>query len=114
MIERKDLRCIRGLPYDLGTLRVVLPNDLPVIKKLEFRSLQRPMKQFETAYIELSPGLIEVALPRVIDHNVPMFHHRPVMRAVVAVTVTASEDLAVAIERRLYGFREVGESSMGR
>ncbi len=38
VIERKDRCRIRGLPHDLATLRVVLPNHLPVIEKLECQS----------------------------------------------------------------------------
>src|SRR5262249_44768494 len=38
VIERKDPCRIRGLPYDLCTLRVVLLNHLPVIEKLEIRT----------------------------------------------------------------------------
>ena len=39
VIERKHLCRIRGSPYDLGTLRVVLLKHLPVIEKLQIRAL---------------------------------------------------------------------------
>jgi hypothetical protein len=47
---------------------------------------------------------------RIIDDDIPLFRDHPVVRSVVALTVTLSKDLAITIERGLYGRPEVGES----
>jgi len=112
VIERKDPCRIRGLPYDLGTLRVVLLNHLPVIEKLEIRTLQESVEQLETVHLELSPGAIPA--PRIIDDDVPWSRDHPVGPVVVSVAVTVRKDLAITIERGLYGRREVGESCIAR
>ena len=66
------------------------------------------MEELETVHLELSPpGLIQA--PRIIDDDLLLFRDCPVVRVVVAVTVTVSKDLAITIERGLYGRREVGE-----
>ena len=61
-------------------------------------------------HLDLSPsGLIQA--PRIIDDDVPLFRDHPVVRAVVALTVTLSKDLAITIKRGLYRRGEVAESS---
>jgi len=65
------------------------------------------MEHLETVRHDLpSRGLIQS--PCIINDNVPLFYDRSVVRVIVAVTVTASKDLATTIERGLYGCREVG------
>ena len=60
-------------------------------------------------HLELSsPRFIH--MPRIIYADVPLFGDHPVAGAVVAVTVTVSKDLAITIERALYGRRQVRES----
>ena len=67
------------------------------------------MEKFETVRFELSPpGTLQA--PCIIDEDVTGFHDGAMVRAIVAVMVAVSKDFAIAIERGLYGRREVGKS----
>jgi hypothetical protein len=98
VIERENACSIRRSPYDLGALWVVLLDHLPIIEEVQSRALQRSIEELQAVHLELSPPRV-LEPTCIIDNDVPLFHDYAMVRAIGAVTVAVSKDLAVTIKR---------------